>query len=131
MEAKRDDRPAAQCFTCPRERRGNEAGWHYVDLPDRARGYRPSRIFVCPRHYRQFAAVERGRWTELDAPVFVESAALEVPAVASPVPEPPILVAAATAPAWPDANPALEADAAPPDSAIAALGLIDTLASDS
>ncbi len=124
MEARRDDRPAVRCFTCPRERRGHELGWYYVDLPDRARGYGPSRIFVCPRHYRHFAERERGRWTELDAPVFVES-----PVIEAPVLDAPILVAAA--PAWPDTNPALEADAAASDPAIAALGLIDTLASDS
>lgn len=67
---RRDDRPTVKCFTCPRERRGNEPGWHFVDVPDRARARGPSRIFVCPRHYGQFAAHERGRWSDLvDVPV--------------------------------------------------------------
>jgi hypothetical protein len=66
-----DGRPPVKCFTCPRERGGGEAGWHYVDVPDRAKAFSPARVFVCPRHYGQFASRERGRWRELvDAPAF-------------------------------------------------------------
>jgi hypothetical protein len=57
-----------KCFTCPRERRGGEPGWHFVDVPDRAKAHGPARIYVCPRHYDQFAERERGRWALLDAP---------------------------------------------------------------
>jgi len=65
----RDDRSAVKCFTCPRERLDAEPGWHFVDVPDRARASGPARMFVCPRHYGQFAERERGRWSELaDAP---------------------------------------------------------------
>jgi len=123
VEIRRDDRPAVKCFTCPRERRGDETGWYFVDVPDPARAYGPPRIFVCPRHYRHFAERERGRWTEFDAPALVEA----------PVPAPaPVLVAAAPqAPAWAAGSRPLDVEAAPVDAAVAALGLIDTLISDS
>ena len=61
----RDRPPMVKCFTCPRERSGGEPGWHYVDVPDRAKAFSPPRIFVCPRHYRQFASRERRRWSQL------------------------------------------------------------------
>jgi hypothetical protein len=121
VEDRRGDRSTVKCFTCPRERRGDEAGWHFVDVA-RSRGYGPPRFFVCPRHYGHFAERERGRWTALDAPILADA---------------PVLVAAAVQPAaWADTNLALDAgappvDAAPVDAAVAALGLIDTLASDS
>jgi hypothetical protein len=71
-EGHRDGRSTVKCLTCPRERRDGEPGWHFVDVPDRAKGYGPARIFVCPRHYGQFAERERGRWMELvDAPALV------------------------------------------------------------
>jgi hypothetical protein len=78
VEDRRDDRPAVKCFTCPRERRGDEGGWYFVDPPDRARAYGPARIFVCPRHYGHFAERERGRWTEVAvAPALVPTPAAE------------------------------------------------------
>ncbi|HEV2282549.1 MAG TPA: hypothetical protein VGX75_09195 [bacterium] len=102
-----------KCFTCPRERRGDEAGWHFVDLPARARASGPPRIFVCPRHYGHFAERERGRWTEFGAPTLDAA---------------PVLVATAVQPAaWTDVNGALDVNAAP----AAAIGLIDTIASNS
>ena len=64
-DGRRDGRPMVKCFTCPRERRCGESGWHYVDVPDRAKAFSPARIFVCPRHYGQFASRERRRWSEL------------------------------------------------------------------
>jgi hypothetical protein len=68
-DGRSDGRPMVKCFTCPRERSGREPGWHYVDVPDRAKAFGPPRIFVCPRHYGQFASRERGRWSALiDAP---------------------------------------------------------------
>jgi hypothetical protein len=68
-DRQREDRPTVKCFTCPREHRDGERGWYFVDVPDRAKAYVPARLFVCPRHYGQFAERERGRWTELvDAP---------------------------------------------------------------
>ncbi|HKX17694.1 MAG TPA: hypothetical protein VJT33_06755 [bacterium] len=125
MEDRREDRLAVQCFTCPRERRADEPGWHYVDVPSRARAYGPSRIYVCPRHYRHFAERERGRWIDLDAPV-----AAPVLAAEAPVAESPVLVAAAAQSApWGDATGAVEASAAGP--AIAAAGLIESVVSDS
>jgi hypothetical protein len=70
-----------KCFTCPRERRGEEPGWHFVDIRQGAHAYGPPRIFVCPRHYRDFAERERDRWTRLDPPApsldFVDSLASE------------------------------------------------------
>ena len=102
VEDRQTDRPTVKCFTCPRERRGDEAGWYFVDVPDRARAYGPARIFVCPRHYRHFAERERGRWNEI---------------VAVPV--------AVAVPVVPDAPVVGDAPV------LAALGLIDTLASDS
>jgi hypothetical protein len=77
---------------------------------------------VCPRHYGHFAERERGRWTALDAPILADA---------------PVRVATAVQPAvWADANRTLDAgaapvDAAPMNAAVAALGLIDTLAPDS
>jgi hypothetical protein len=112
MEAcRRDDRQIVKCFTCPRERQGDESGWYFVDVPDRARAYGPARIFVCPRHYRHFAERERGRWIEIiDAPV-------PVPTLDGPV------LAPAPAAAWPETTV----------SALGALeiGVVDTLASES
>ena len=121
MNAKREERTAVQCFTCPRERRADEPGWHYVEVPERARSYGPSRMFVCPRHYRHFAEQERGRWTELDAPP-VETPPIEVPV---------LVAAAASTTQWSDANHTLDAGAASAEPAIAALSLIDSLASNS
>lgn len=124
MEDRREDRPAVQCFTCPRERRADEPGWHYVDVPSRARACGPSRIFVCPRHYRHFAERERGRWTEVDAPVAAPVLVAE-PSIA----ESPVLVAAAAQSApWGDASGTAETSAAGP--AIAAAGLIESAISD-
>jgi hypothetical protein len=77
----RPDRSTVKCFTCPRERRGDEAGWHFVELP-RTRAYGPPRIFVCPRHYGHFAERERGRWTELDAPDVPVAAPVGAPVAA-------------------------------------------------
>lgn len=57
-------RESVKCFTCPRERRGGESGWYFVELEGQARAG-PARVFVCPRHYGCFAASERGRWTSL------------------------------------------------------------------
>lgn len=115
MEDRRD-RSTVKCFTCPRERRGDEAGWHFVDVPH-ARAYGPPRIFVCPRHYGHFAERERGRWTELDAPI---------PAAA------PVLVAGAAQPvARADVSRTLDAADVPVAAPVAALALITTLVSDS
>jgi hypothetical protein len=50
------------CFTCPRERRVDEPGWHYLDVPDRTHASGPLRVYVCPRHYGHFAGSERARW---------------------------------------------------------------------
>jgi hypothetical protein len=97
-----------KCFTCPRERRGDEPGWYLVDVPDRARAYGPARIYVCPRHYGHFAPQERGRWIEIvDVPV-------RIPAALAPAP----------AAGW------LEMNATPADAAAGALVIIDTLAVD-
>lgn len=103
----RTDRPPVKCFTCPRERRGEEPGWYFVDVPERARAYGPARIFVCPRHYRHFAERERGRWTEI-APVLVPG----------------------TPAAWLEVTPTLAADGAPAAAAIAAVGVLDPLVSE-
>lgn len=123
----RDDRPAVKCFTCPRERRGDESGWYFVDVPDRARAYGPARIFVCPRHYRYFAERERGRWIELvETPVAAEvpaPVAALVPAEVSMPAEPLVLVA----------TPALVAAPAlvPAETTVVALAAADALTSDS
>ncbi len=63
-----------QCFKCPKERRGTDPGWYFIDLPDRSGSGEWFRVFVCPRDYRQFAAAEQARWMPLgeepaDAPV--------------------------------------------------------------
>ncbi len=135
MEDRRGDRPAVQCFTCPRERRADEPGWYYVDVPGRARAYGPSRIFVCPRHYRHFAERERGRWSELDAPVeapVLDAPMLDAPALEPPIGERPVLVVAAAPSApWGDATRIADAEASPADPAIAAPGLIESLVSNS
>ena len=103
-----------KCFTCPRERRGDEPGWYLVDVPDRARAYGPARIYVCPRHYGHFAQQERGRWTEIvDVPVLVPT----------PIVPPP-------AAGWLEMNRTPE----PTASALAvidSLAVVDTLASES
>ena len=101
------DRSPVKCFTCPRERRGEEPGWYFVDVPERARRYSPARIFVCPRHYRNFAERERGRWTEI-APVLVPS---------SPAP-------------WLEVTPTLAADGASATAVIAAVGVLNPLVSE-
>lgn len=124
MEDRREDRPAVQCFTCPRERRADEPGWHYVDVPSRARAFGLSRIFVCPRHYRHFAERERGRWTDLDAPVVVPVLDGEPPTAESPV----LVAAASQSAAWGDASGSTETSGAGP--AIAAAGLIEGAVSD-
>jgi hypothetical protein len=116
----RRDRSTVKCFTCPRERRGDEVGWHFVDVPH-TRAYGPPRIFVCPRHYGHFAERERGRWTELDAPILAAA---------------PVLVAgAAQQVARADVSRTLDAAdvpvAAPVPAPVAALALITTLVSDS
>ena len=124
MEDRREDRPAVQCFTCPRERRADEPGWHYVDVPSRARAYGPSRVFVCPRHYRHFAERERGRWTDLDAPVVAPILDAEPRRVESPV----LVAAPAQSASWGDATRTDEASTAGP--AIAAAGLVESAVSD-
>jgi hypothetical protein len=55
----------ARCFRCPQERRGGQAGWHFLDVPDRGRWRLQMRVYVCPLHYAQFAGSERARWTPL------------------------------------------------------------------
>lgn len=112
----RSDRSTVKCFTCPRERRGDEAGWHFVELP-RTRAYGPPRIFVCPRHYGHFAERERGRWTELDAPALAPA---------------PVFVAGAAQPvAHADVSAMLDAVDVPVAAPVAALALITTIVSDS
>ncbi len=113
-ECRRDDRPAVKCFTCPRERRGDEAGWYLVDVPDRARAYGPARIYVCPRHYGQFAPRERGRWTEI----------VDVPALV------PTVLAPAPAAGWLELN-RTPAEATGTLAVVDTLGVVDTLASES
>jgi len=69
-----------RCCKCPQERRSREPGWYWMDLhPDRR-----YRVYVCPRHYQQFAAAERGRWSPVheSPPRTVEPA---VPSTAAPV----------------------------------------------
>ena len=48
-----------RCCKCPQERRQRDPGWYWMDL-NSGRRYR---VYVCPRHYLQFAAAERGRWS--------------------------------------------------------------------
>jgi hypothetical protein len=79
-----------KCLTCPRERRADEPGWHYLDVPDRMHASGPLRVYVCPRHYGHFAGFERARWSILVDPQ---------PAAAPPVEEwpAPLPVAAVAA----------------------------------
>jgi len=99
VEHRPNDRPTVKCFTCPRERRGDERGWYFVDVPDRARAYGPARIFVCPRHYGHFAERERGRWIEIvEVPTFVPTPVVEWS-------RPDVAVAAVTAVALYDGEP--------------------------
>jgi hypothetical protein len=53
----------ARCFKCPKERRQGDPGWHFVDLRDNRKLRGPSRFYVCPEDYLDFAAGERARWT--------------------------------------------------------------------
>ncbi len=55
----------ARCFKCPRERRGDDPGWYFMDVPDRRGGPGRFRVYVCPRDFVQFALPERVRWTPL------------------------------------------------------------------
>ena len=65
-----------KCFTCPRERRADEPGWYFVDVPVRTPASSALRVFVCPRHYGHFAAPERARWSPLGAAETAAPAAL-------------------------------------------------------
>jgi hypothetical protein len=70
-----------QCFRCPQQRIVGAAGWHFVDVLDRAgpdalRGTvgrrtrqrpAPVRFYVCPQDYARFAEGERARWTPVPA----------------------------------------------------------------
>lgn len=56
---------AERCFKCPKERRHGDPGWYVVDLDGSQRFMGPSRLYVCPEHYLDFAVSERGRWTPL------------------------------------------------------------------
>ncbi len=60
---------AERCFKCPQVRRCGDPGWYSVDLDNTPRPMGPCRLYVCPEHYRDFAASERGRW----APVITAS----------------------------------------------------------
>ncbi|MHB8733288.1 MAG: hypothetical protein ACYDAB_16075 [bacterium] len=61
-------RSVARCFRCPQERRGEQAGWHFFNVPGRSRLRVQMRIYVCPLHYAQFAGGERVRWAPLTTP---------------------------------------------------------------
>ncbi len=58
-----------RCFKCPKERRGNDPDWHFMDIQDRRGRLVRFRIYVCPRDYVQFAATERIRWMAVSAEV--------------------------------------------------------------
>ncbi len=58
---------AERCFKCPKERRRGDPGWYSVDLEDTPRPMGPSRLYVCPQDYLDFAASERGRWAPVIA----------------------------------------------------------------
>jgi len=55
----------ARCFKCPKERRGDDAGWHFMDIHDRRGGPCRFRVYVCPRDYLLFAVSERIRWSPI------------------------------------------------------------------
>lgn len=52
-----------RCFKCPKERRGDDPGWYFMDLHDRRTGIARLRVYVCPRDYLPFAGSERTRWS--------------------------------------------------------------------
>jgi hypothetical protein len=54
-----------RCFKCPKERRGDDPGWYFMDLHDRHTGIARLRVYVCPRDYLLFAESERVRWTPI------------------------------------------------------------------
>ncbi len=56
---------AERCFKCPKERRHGDPGWHFVHLDDDRKCLGPSRLYVCPDDYLDFATSERGRWSAL------------------------------------------------------------------
>ena len=55
----------ARCFKCPKVRRLGDPGWHFVELQDSRRLPGPSRLYVCPEDYLDFAVGERSRWSAL------------------------------------------------------------------
>ncbi len=64
-----------RCFKCPKERCGDDAGWHFMDIQDYRGGPCRFRVYVCPRDYLQFAAFERNRWIPIKAGAKDEPAA--------------------------------------------------------
>ena len=53
---------AESCFKCPKRRSPGEPGWYFVHFTDAHRVPGPCRLYVCPKDYFQFAALERERW---------------------------------------------------------------------
>jgi len=59
------DPEAVRCFKCTRERQRGDLGWHFLDPSKLPGTMRQGIVHVCPVHYQQFAAAERGRWEPL------------------------------------------------------------------
>ena len=72
-----------RCFKCPKERRSGDQGWYCVELREPRESLRPSRLYVCPEDYLDFAADEKRRWR------LIHDGAGEVPATDGKTESPP------------------------------------------